>query len=290
MTDPILDDGTITVETPPADPERFTQEEFTSRFNEGAWFEMLPEDLAKEASLAKFVKGPHDNLAKSYVNLEKSFGDRVPKPKDTFTKAEWDEWNREHNPGFPESPDGYGLGRPEDAPEDYPYNADAEKKFGELAHSLGITTSQAKHMWSASHKEAIEAYEAQKANFDQMRKSEIASLKKDWGAAAPQKLAKARAAIQQFADKDLLETMKEDQLPANIWKFLAKVGESISEGNIEPSSQSTPSRYTPKEATSKAYELQQKAAKAAADGDRIAAKRLTEEASKYFEEAEVGQG
>lgn len=288
MVDPILDE--MGGETPPAGgtppaAEKFTQEEFTQKFNEGGWFEMLPEELAKEASLAKFVKGPHSNLAKSYVNLSKSFGDRVPRPKESFNKKEWDEWNREYNPGYPKDISEYGLGRPENAPSDYPYDPAAEKQFAEMAHELGLTISQAKHLWMKSHAQAIEAYEAQKANFNNMRKQDLANLKKEWGNAAPQKLQKARQAIQKFADKEMLETMKEDQLSGPIWKFLAKVGESISEGNIESPGQSTATRYTPKEATAKAMELQHKAAKAAADGDRIGSKRYMEEAAEYFKEA-----
>ncbi|GAG17993.1 unnamed protein product, partial [marine sediment metagenome] len=89
--------------------DKFTAEEWNTKFNEGAWTETLPEELLSEPTLSKFSKGGFDQLAKSYVELQKGYGDRVPKPKSTFKPSEWNEWNKEHNEGYPESADGYNL-------------------------------------------------------------------------------------------------------------------------------------------------------------------------------------
>jgi hypothetical protein len=166
--------------TPPTET-KYSSKEWTDKFNSGGWIETLPADLAKEASLGKFVGKPPSEVAKSYVQLQKAFGDRVPKPKSEFSKAEWDEWNKNYNPGYPDTQEKYELPMPEDKKFTDQINPENIKKFKQLAYDNGLTVEQAKRLWGNLINEEHNQYKNILENSNKKINEDKAALKKEWG-------------------------------------------------------------------------------------------------------------
>ena len=271
-------------------PKTFTEDQVKEIFNTGKWREYMPDDIASSPQLSKFNNRPFYEVPKSYINLEKGYGDRIPRPKQDFKKAEWDEWNKNYNPGYPEDPTKYGLGKPEGIDDErYPYNQEEQQFFEKVAHENGLSVSQAKQLWDGMHKRNYEVYKAQTKSFEQLKQTDKAKLVEEWGSAYDDKLAAARRWLNEYADKDFLESMKGQYISAGVWKMLSKAGENLSEGTLEKKSSSS-AALTPKEALSKAKELMQQAHTTNRKGDKIGAAKLTSEATKYFEMAEERKG
>ena len=266
-------------------PRSFTEDQVKEIFNTGKWREYAPEDIASSPQLAKFNNRPFWEVPKSYINLEKGYGDRIPRPKEEFGKKEWDEWNKEYNPGYPEDPTKYGLGKPEGFEEDYPYNAEEQQYFERLAHENGLSIQQAKRLWEGMHRKSYDVYKSQTKALEEMKKSDKTKLVEEWGSAYEDKLASARRWLNEYADQEFLDSMKGQHVSAAVWKMISKAGENMSEGKLEKKSSSSAS-LTPKEALSKGKELMVKAHEAQRKGDRIASTKLTTEATKYFEMSE----
>ena len=109
------------------------------------WIKNVPEDMRGEPSLALVKDFP--GLVKSYVHGQKMVGaDKIALPG---TDASDDTWNEFYGKlGRPETAADYGLKKPEDLPEGFPYSEDIEKDFGEQAHKLGLTPKQVKGLFS----------------------------------------------------------------------------------------------------------------------------------------------
>lgn len=268
-----------------ADEETFTQEQWSEKTNSGEWFNGLSEDVAKDPTMAKFVGKSPGDMAQSYIHLQKGYGDRVPAPRTTFTKEEWGQWNKEHNEGYPEDKAGYQINAPEGAPENFPYKEEHVEAFRNAAHEAGLTQSQAKHLWDRSVENNLGDYNEQVSNYDEMKKNDVASLKKEWGAAAPEKMKLARQVIQQFFEPDFVKEMGNQYVSAGVWRALAKIGSAFSEGKLEEFSTGSPSGFTPKEALSKANAFMEKHKTAYQDNQHPRHKEIVEKVRQMFKQA-----
>lgn len=237
-----------------SEEEKFTEAEFKTKFNEGGWVEALPEELLSEPTLSKFSKGGFDQLAKSYVELQKGYGDRVPKPKQTFKPSEWADWNREYNEGFPESAEGYNL-ELENVPDSVPFDIEEDAKlYRELVHKYGLTASQAQGMWQEVKKKQIDVYQGQMDSIESMKKTDRESLNKEWGSAYEEKMKLARGVLQKFAPQSIIDDLGKTHVNADIWMMLAAIGDNFREGTIETTSTPVSTR-TPSETKLKIAEL-----------------------------------
>lgn len=231
------------------DVDKFTLDEWVGKFNEGQWREVLPEDIATDPSMSKFNGKPFSEIPKAYINLQKSYGDRVPRPRADWTKGQYDEWNKEHNPGYPKSPAEYEIFKEEG---DYPYDEESEQFFRDIAYKNGLTMSQAKHMWKESHRREYEKWQTATQAQQRLREEDKTKLKKEWGAAYDEKFEIAKNVLQNFASDELKESLKQTGLSSEVWKFLANIGGNFSEDKLPKARPQT--TLTPREATSKAKE------------------------------------
>jgi len=277
MTETIIPDGT----PPEPSGDSFTAEQWTTKFNEGAWVENLPSEIADSPSLAKFVGKPHSEVVKSYINLEKGFGDKIPRGRETFTQAEWDTYNKEYTPGFPETPEEYKLQTPEGAPTDYTITDEEFTKFKNRAHKLGMSQAQTERFWNQEQKEKIDTYNTNVQQMTEQIKTDETFLKKEWGAAYPERLNIVNAVAQKFAPPELMEQIGNNYVNSAVKIMLYNIGKNFKEGTIER--QGTPSGVpSPAEAKIKANESQKKSMEAFQKGDKISGKKHHEEASKWF--------
>jgi hypothetical protein len=266
------------------EPEKFTSEEWSTKFNEGGWREGLPEEMATAASMEKFNGKGFDEVVKSYQSLEKGYHDRIPRPKEDFTPKDWSEWNKSFNQGYPDTAEDYEFGRPEGTSEDVPYNVDDEKFYKELAHESGLTESQASRVWNKMHNKQLDVYTKQMEEFSSMKKADKAALNKEWGAAAEEKMALARSVLTQYAPKELVEKMAKQYMGKDVWIMLADIGSNFQSGKIEKldNKQTT---LTPKESQSAIAKYIEKNKKAYTDKSHPMHLEVTEHVTNLYKSA-----
>jgi hypothetical protein len=214
------------------------------------WKDALPDDLKASKTIEKYKT--IQELAKAHENLQKIMGNEKV--------------------AIPQKGDAEGLrgvlqklGLPEKA-EDYKIDIDESKTkvdkeffdgFKAQAHKLGMLPEQSKQLveWFAGINDA--AYQAQMKDLNDRVTAGIDGLKKEWGDAYPENVARAKAALREFGDDASKKFVKESGLNNNPFfiKMLAKVGETLAEGKIKGEGGTGGKHYTPEQATIRIAEL-----------------------------------
>lgn len=134
------------------------------------WLEALPAELRGSPAISKF-KEPAA-LAKSYIELEKSFGNALRPPPPDADQKTLDAFYQKL--GRPVTPEEYTITPPEDVPLD----AETEKRIRTQAYRLGLNSRQTQEMVNAYAGEVREAIQTRKGEVDRAD----AHLKEKWGA------------------------------------------------------------------------------------------------------------
>lgn len=134
-----------------------------------SWLEGLPADLRGSPSIVKF-KEPAA-LAKSYVELEKNFGNALRPPKPDADQKEFDAFYRKL--GRPVTPEEYQITKPDDVELD----EETEKRIRTQAYRLGLNGRQTQEMVNAYAGEVREAIGIRKGEVE----NADAALKEKWG-------------------------------------------------------------------------------------------------------------
>jgi len=140
-----------------------------------SWRDELPDDLRDDATVANY-KTPGD-LAKAYVNLNKTLENRIQVPGEGASPEEMGAFYARL--GRPESPDGYEMP-------------------GELPDNVTVDDSIAKDWFKAAHEMGLNRQQAQVA--EKAAQASLAELKDEWGAAFDEKTQMARAAMRRLED------------------------------------------------------------------------------------------
>lgn len=172
-------------------------------------------------------------LANSYRSLERVFGaDKAGRtvmlPKDDADETERNAFFSKL--GRPESPDKYEFQLPENA------DKTTVDWFKTTAHKHGLSSKQAQG-FLADYQEFSGGRLAAMGEEDQTKLAEEhATLDKTWGAAKDQKLAEARAAVQEFGlDQSVIEGIEKQVGYAKTMQFFASIGAKLGEGkHIDP--------------------------------------------------------
>lgn len=233
-----------------------------------AWYAKFgDEGIRTNPAIQKF-KGPED-LAASYVNLEKRFGvdpaRRIDLPADpndaegmraVYTKL-----------GLPENPDGYGLKLDDKATE-------ADKTmlsdFAKTAHELGVPPAHAKGLMDFWMGKVAAAAEAQTQSMNQAAEEGTAELKKTWGAAYDGRMREIGRLLQENGDQDLISALDASNMGRHpqLAKFLGKMMDRMAEpGGQGPGGGGGDVVLTPDQA---------KAARLTLEGDPVKGKALNE--------------
>ena len=234
--------------------EKFTMEEFKA----GKWRDAISsEEWATHESLASIKD--FDNIAKNYVEAQKliSNQNKIPAPDPNWTHKEWQEWNKTYGSkfGYPEDPNGYDIGKPEDFPEGLNYNQDAEEFFKREAHQNGLTKAQANKMWKSLIKNTADGSVKVIDTHNAKKKAEWDDLEKELGNAYKEKLKATENFINRMdEDGSFRKWMKDSgaSKEANLVKFAMKLSENFKEDSITKDPLGTPEAInTPREAESK---------------------------------------
>lgn len=191
------------------------------------WKNILPDDLKNNPAIGSFKDLA--SMTKSYVNAQKMIGaDKIALPGKYATPEERAEFfNRI---GRPETPDKYELPKPQ-LPEGMSYSNEMEKSFRDLAHKTGLTAEQAKALHDWNTQNVLQSHAAREQMVAQQFQQAEDALKKEFGLAYEQKLAKANAVVRQFGAAELLEKKGFHNDP-DVVRFLANIGEGMAEDKL----------------------------------------------------------
>lgn len=211
--------------------------------------EFIPKEYAEDAVMADVPDLL--TLAKNYKYTKGMVGKKgIIPPTEKDAPEVWNDFFK-------------ALGRPE-KPTDYEYepvdglNMDLDKikqTFSELAHKEGLSKKQAKEAWK-HFESTLKEGQDELSNYNKGRwEKEWTELKKEWGAAYPDKIKKLDKLVSKYGDSTFREYLKETNLgkETKLVKFLSKIADSVAEDKIEASS--TMMSFTPKEAMSKANDI-----------------------------------
>jgi len=192
-----------------------------------SWKDQLDEDIKAHSSLEKITDVK--SLARSFVNAQKILGaDKVVVPPKGSPPEVMKEFYQK-------------IGLPKE--EEYKLELDPNTKidpefvdaFKKEAYKLNVLPEQAKQIADWFAKENDRAYQEQVTKYLDGVKAEQANLKKEWGEAYNEQLAKATAALKEFSPGDeAVKFFKESGLGQNphFIKLLAKFGDTLKEDQI----------------------------------------------------------
>lgn len=189
------------------------------------WKDALPDDM-KDKPFLKNINNL-ETLVKSFEHAQSMVGaEKIAIPSKNAGPEEWTEVFKKL--GLPEEGD-YSLGL-----EDNEVNKQYLDKLTPMFYKSGVLPHQAK--------EIVEAIiSADRESFTQMQESTankqaegLMTLKKEWGSAYGEEVAKAKAALNEFTDDATKTAIREAGLGSNphIIRMLAKVGATLSEDKI----------------------------------------------------------
>jgi hypothetical protein len=172
-------------------------------------------------------------LAKAFVDTKAMVGRKgVILPKEDAAPEEWEQFYTQL--GRPATPEAYVL-KPEGLPEGFPYMAELETSFRQLAFQAGLTPAATKIIYDGYNKFALE----QAQNSQRELKAEMeeiqAGLQKEWGVKYEENIALARKAMNQWAPPGSPELLALDRSIGEspvLVKFFYNLGKSMGEGEF----------------------------------------------------------
>lgn len=223
--------------------------ESVAEVSDVSFLDSLSEDLKSEPSLKDFkdVEG----LAKSYVSAQKMIGNSIRIPSEDAGDEAREEFYKklESVPGVARLPEEGNeeainqfltkLGRPENAadykleiPEDIPIDDGALNSFKELAHKVGLTSTQAKKLMEFEVGRAKAHTEAS----EEARIAAETALKEVWGNDYNTRLESAKIASNVFKEKypDAMNELVNGPAGNNpaLLAILSEVGKSMNEAGV----------------------------------------------------------
>lgn len=244
------------------------------------WKELLDDDVKGHTSLEKIkdVK----SLARSFINAQKMIGaEKVPLPPKGATQEQMKEFFT--RVGLPKEESEYNVEI------DAGVNVDKEffDKFKKQAYSQNILPNQARGMVEWFSKVNDEAFIAQTAQYEERINTGLKNLKTEWGPAYDNEIAKAKAALREYADEDTQKFIQSAGLGNNplMIKLLAKAGAALKEDKIIGEGGVGNGVLTPDQARQKIKEIEKDYAKVIADKNHPDSAKIRKERSALFAQA-----
>lgn len=234
-------------------PQRFTLEEF----KQGKWRDALSEDIASDSTLADYKD--FESVVKSHNHLQRQFGrDKIVIPKDD-DKEGWKEVRKKL--GWPEDRKEYDFSRPEEYPEDIPYDEDFESFYKRKAHNAGLSKKQAKKLYHKMVRYNADRFKEMVGSHTERVQGDYDKLKKEWGDKYDSNVKIARQFINEHTDKSFKEWMDNSGMKdePQLLKMAAAAGKALKPRTPGPGEKPKP-RLSKSEAKSKMNKLMEDSA------------------------------
>lgn len=219
----------------------------------------IPEEYHQSAALQDYSS--IGDLVKSHVEQQKMLG----VPAEQLLKMPGPESTEEQRAEFfaklgrPDTPDDYGLAKPDDWPEDLPFDNEAAGEFSKKAHELGLTKEQAQGIMNWYNGKSRGDWEGAMNQAKEGVAQMEARLKQEFGAAYEERVNLGKEALKQYGDPEFVEFLETTGLgnhPAMV-KTMAKVAMALKDDGLLEGSVA-PGRFqmTPEEANEQIGTLQ----------------------------------
>ena len=182
------------------------------------WTETLSEDIRTSESLGKFKD--INGLAKSYLELERSMGNRVSIPSQDASDDDWRGFYSKA--GLPED----GKYIPTSA-----RNKDNEEflnHYEPTFHSLGLSKRQGENLIKKMIETSDNAQKQYKENLDKTRNEHLETINKKYGSNVEEKLKLVDAAIAKYGNQEILKVIDESNYNPHMIDMLVNVGSLLS--------------------------------------------------------------
>lgn len=226
------------------------------QFAEGWKSQLEDEQLQSSKSLDKFQTV--QDMAKSYVNMEKKFGKDPDKLVELPSENASDEVKAEFYKrlGVPDDPSEYGFEKSTELPEDIEVDDQLLEGAKQLAHKYNMPKEAFSGLvndWLQLEQQSIQEKQKQvQQELDSEYESSVNSLRKEWGDDYDRRVNRANRLLTQFAGEEAVEELGLSNSPKMV-QFLDKVADSMSEDKLEGSG--TNPLPTPAQVESKISEL-----------------------------------
>lgn len=251
-----------------------------------AWQDKLPDDFAEDRQLlAQFTdlrgltKSLKDNMAKARVNTEGFVKLPGEKASDSERAAFY------KSLGVPDAPDGYGLKQPEKLPDGVAWDEAMSKKFGEVAHKIGLTPSQVKALQEFQVGYVGEQVATQRQHIAKVIEAERLEIAKRFGQDVDKNVLSAQMlAVQEGLPKEVFDPTSGDFWGVDALAFASAVASKLAKATGEdPTSGGAAMANMSVEL--QASELNRQAAEAYARGDVEGSRRLGMQAQELYRRA-----
>ena len=202
------------------------------------WRSGLPADLQAEPSLRDYREV--SDVAKALVETKKMVGGMVRVPKADAPEEEWQTYfERSGRPGKAEE---YAVPSPVGTEGAAYWTPEVETLIRGIAHKAGLNQRQAQTLVPEVARMLGEGHNRMEASQAEAGERLQAELAVEWGAAKPQKLRLAQAALRRFTDgtdgPDLWQYLEDTGLGNNksLVKMFARIGELLPEDSLIESS------------------------------------------------------
>jgi hypothetical protein len=195
------------------------------------WRDELGDDLKDDKTLADIKDVP--SAMKMLVSAQKMVGsDKVSLPGVDATDDDWNTFFT--SIGRPAEEAGYGLSKPEDFPEELPFDAEFMKGFQAIAHKIGLLPAQAKKLFDWHNGVTKTTYGKGQTALDDMKTETEKGLREKWGDKYNENMKKSLAAVRAFVSPGDVEKFDKDGLGNIPWlvEAFSKIGDTISEDKL----------------------------------------------------------
>jgi hypothetical protein len=208
----------------------------------------LPEDLRNDPGLSTITS--LENLAKGYVNIQKTMGNKVAVPDKHATTDDWKGVFQK-------------LGNPEKI-EDYKLNLEGEfdenflKGITEVAHKAGVLPWQMEQLLKGYNDIASEVMGADETARQAQKEKDIEELKKEWGQAFDTQKAKVNVALKELLPNEAdRQRLADDGLASHpsVVRMLANAAKFFNEDTFVGHGEGKLAGVTPEEALKKANDI-----------------------------------
>jgi hypothetical protein len=203
----------------------------------GGWRAQLPDDLKENEAFTGFEK--LGDLGKEYLDLKGRAENSVQIPDEDADEEEWAEFYK--RAGRPESAEQYGLTRPDNLPEDVPYNDFMEQSFRDMALRLNLTDSQARGLYDWYNGNVCEAHGIMQKEREREYGDAENTLKQELGQKYGESLELAKRAVRTFGGEEMVSVLEESRLgnhPA-VFKTFLKMALAVKDDQLVSGSPET---------------------------------------------------
>lgn len=170
-----------------------------------------------------------DDFAKSYLSAQSMIGkDKLVLPTNEEDTETWNQvWSKL---GRPEKPNEYGFARPEELPQDIPWDNEEMNMFADLMHKAGLSKKQAGTIFEAYKQNIVKQYQDFQSAQEKSLEEASSALKKEWGEAYNQNINIANRVVKLAGDEfnQAVKDKKWGNDPVFI-KAMAKLGPAVLE-------------------------------------------------------------